>query len=64
MNKPLNVSWLGLGIVVFIIAILYSVQTWWFPDKELSHKQIRMAQGDSFFMVVLGIVFIALGLYP
>jgi uncharacterized membrane protein len=54
---------LGLGIVVFIIGILYNVRTWRFPYKKFSHKQIRTAQGDSLFMVVLGIVIISVGLY-
>jgi hypothetical protein len=59
----LDLSWLGLGVVIFIIGILYSVQTWRFPEKELTHNQARRAKGDSSFMLVLGIVFIALGLY-
>jgi phosphoglycerol transferase MdoB-like AlkP superfamily enzyme len=63
VNKPLNVIWLWLGIVALIIGILYSVQTWRFPDKDLSRRQIRGAQGDSTFIVVLGAVFIALGFY-
>ena len=63
VSKALDVIWLCLGIVVFSIGILYSVQSWRFPEKDLSRKQIRLTQGDSSFMVVLGIVFIAIGLY-
>jgi hypothetical protein len=63
VKQALDVSLLGLGIVVFVIGILYSVQTWRFPDKKLSHKRTRMAQGDSLFMVVLGIAIISVGLY-
>jgi hypothetical protein len=59
----LDLGWLCLGIVIFIIGTLYSVQTWRFPEKELPHRRVRMAQGDSSFMIALGIVFIALGLY-
>src|SRR5712692_2255479 len=62
-EQALYVSLLGLGIVVFVIGILYSVQTWRFPRKKLSHKRTRMAQGDSLFMVVLGIAIISVGLY-
>jgi hypothetical protein len=63
LEQALNVGWLCLGIVAFIIGILYSVQTWRFPDKEFSHRQRRGAQADSTFIVALGIVITALGLY-
>jgi len=59
----LNVIWLWFGIVAFIIGILYSVQTWRFPDKKYTHKQVLGTRGDSTFMVVLGIVFTAFGVF-
>ncbi len=34
----MDLNWFYLGIVIFIIGILYSVQTWKFPEKELTHR--------------------------